>query len=211
MPKRELPHFTVGESYGGNQDWFSDFMMRIGGCAAETACDLCVYLAKYFGKTHLYPADPFDVKKEEYVRFSEKMRPYLHPRMSGIDRTEIYTDGFGRYLEDCGETDLQMRTVDGKAAAKDAEDAIRASIEGGMPVAFLLLNHKDKTLKNWQWHWFLINGYCDDHDAFLVKAVTYSTWTWLDFKRLWDTGRIRKGGMVLFSLPKMPATVEFSL
>ena len=29
--KRELHHFYIGRSYGGNQDWFRTFMMRLGG------------------------------------------------------------------------------------------------------------------------------------------------------------------------------------
>ena len=37
--RHELEHFNIGSSYGGNQDWFRTFMMRIGGCGAETACD----------------------------------------------------------------------------------------------------------------------------------------------------------------------------
>ena len=37
--KRELEHFYIGYSYGGNQDWFRTFMMRIGGCGAETVGD----------------------------------------------------------------------------------------------------------------------------------------------------------------------------
>jgi hypothetical protein len=32
----------------------------------------------------------------------------------------------------------------------------------------------------------------------LVKAVTYSSYEWLDLRRLWDTGHIRRGGLVLF-------------
>ena len=35
--RQELQHFHIGDSYGGNQDWFPTFMMRIGGCGAETA------------------------------------------------------------------------------------------------------------------------------------------------------------------------------
>ena len=43
--KKELEHFMIGASYGGNQEWFRSFMMRIGGCGAETACDSCLYFA----------------------------------------------------------------------------------------------------------------------------------------------------------------------
>lgn len=46
--KKELNYFYMGDSLGGNQEWFSGFMMKKGGCGAETACDISVYLAKYF-------------------------------------------------------------------------------------------------------------------------------------------------------------------
>ena len=42
--QKELDYFTIEHSYGGNQDWFWDPMMKIGGCAALTACDSCIYL-----------------------------------------------------------------------------------------------------------------------------------------------------------------------
>jgi len=34
--KKELPYFQIGASYGGNQDWFSDYWMREGGCGGES-------------------------------------------------------------------------------------------------------------------------------------------------------------------------------
>ena len=43
--KKELEYFYIGKAYGGNQEWFFDAMMRIGGCAAVTACDSCIYLS----------------------------------------------------------------------------------------------------------------------------------------------------------------------
>lgn len=53
--KRELKHFCIGSSYGGNQDWFPTFMMKIGGCGAETACDSSIYFALHCGLTALAP------------------------------------------------------------------------------------------------------------------------------------------------------------
>lgn len=29
--KKELPYFSIGDSFGGNQDWFRDPMMHLGG------------------------------------------------------------------------------------------------------------------------------------------------------------------------------------
>lgn len=43
MRKKELKYFTIEDSFGGNQDWFTDPMMNRGGCGAVTACDTCMY------------------------------------------------------------------------------------------------------------------------------------------------------------------------
>ncbi len=77
--REELPYFYIGDSYGGNQDWFSSFMMRKGGCAAETLCDGCIYFAKYFGRVHLCPFPAGTITQKEYVRFSEMVEPFLKP------------------------------------------------------------------------------------------------------------------------------------
>ena len=52
--KKELDYFKLGEGYGGNQDLFPDPDMKMGGCAAITACDSCIYFDLHKG-THLYP------------------------------------------------------------------------------------------------------------------------------------------------------------
>ena len=43
--KKELTYFNIEDSYGGNQKWFKNLIMKFGGCAAITACDLCIYLS----------------------------------------------------------------------------------------------------------------------------------------------------------------------
>ena len=53
--KKELEYFTIEEAFGGNQDWFTNVVMNIGGCAAATACDSCIYFAKYLGMEEWYP------------------------------------------------------------------------------------------------------------------------------------------------------------
>ena len=45
--KKELDYFTIEGCYGGNQDWFTNIVMNVGGCGAGTACVSCIYLAKY--------------------------------------------------------------------------------------------------------------------------------------------------------------------
>lgn len=196
--KHELEHFTIGDSYGGNQDWFPTFMMRIGGCGAETACDSSVYFALHRGLETIAPENATTLTRRDYVRFAYKMKPYLSPRRTGIDRLDIYIDGYAAYLRDCGETRLTMTPLDGTEPFDAASAAIVQQIDQRCPVPTLILNHRSKDFRDYVWHWFLINGYDETDDAFLVKAVTYSRYEWLDLRALWDTGYERRGGFVLY-------------
>ena len=198
--KHELDHFCIGDSYGGNQNWFPTFMMHVGGCGAETACDSSIYFALHRGLTKLAPENPAELTKGQYVRFAYKMKPYLSPRRTGIDRLDIYIDGYGKYLRDRGETGLSMTPLDGTEPYEAARDAIVRQIDRGLPVPTLVLNHHNKKLRDYVWHWFLINGYDDSRNGFLVKAVTYSKYEWLDLGELWDTGNERRGGLVLYNM-----------
>lgn len=198
MIKKELPHFKIGLSYGGNQEWFNGFMMKIGGCAAETACDLSVYLDLY-KNTHLYPFDIKHITKSDYIKFGSVMKPYLHPRMSGIDKLSIYIDGFGEYLKD-NNSEIKISGVEGTEDYQIAEEVLFDRLDNDIPVPFLCLHHIDKRFKDYEWHWFLLNGYMLDGEKLLVKAVSYSSFEWLDFKNLWNTGCSPKGGLIKIEL-----------
>ena len=198
--RNELEHFQIGDSYGGNQDWFPTFMMHIGGCGAETACDSSVYFALHRGLTKIAPENAPELTRDDYVRFAYVMEPYLTPRASGIDRLEIYMDGYAQFLRDRGETRLTMTPLQGGEPYETARAAVVRQIDQGCPIPTLVLNHRNKKLRNYVWHWFLINGYDDSENAFLVKAVTYSRYAWLDLRELWDTGHERRGGFVLYQV-----------
>ena len=198
--KRELDHFYIGASYGGNQDWFPTFMMRIGGCGAETACDSSIYFALHRGLSSVAPENAAAMTKDDYVRFAYEMKPYLSPRMTGIDRLEIFISGYARYLRDKGETRLAMSLFSGGEPYEKALNAVKRQIDDGYPVAALILNHRDKRLEDYVWHWFLINGYDEAQDDFLVKTVTYSHYRWISLRDLWNTGFYRRGGFVLFKI-----------
>lgn len=199
--KKELEHFHIEDSYGGNQDWFPTFMMRIGGCGAETACDSSIFFSLHRGVETIAPAEVSNLSKQAYIDFAYEMKPYLSPRMSGIDRVDIFIDGYAQFLKDRGETRIAMSALDGSESYEAASKALIQQIDAGYPIPTLILNHKNRAFKDYIWHWFLINGYDLDDDNFLrVKAVTYSHYEWLDFRALWDTGHTKRGGMVLFHL-----------
>lgn len=196
--QKELDYFLIKQSYGGNQDWFWDPMMKLGGCAAVTACDTCIYLDSYRGTKGLYPFEKTALTKADYVRFGMKMKPYLKPRHGGIDALSIYTEGFGRYLSDQGYGFLEMEELAGSEESSLAKKALLEQIDEGLPVPCLLLKHKNPLFKDYVWHWFLLTGYDTAGDSCMVKAVTYGEWQWLDMDELWDTGFEKKGGLILY-------------
>ena len=196
--RKELPHFEAGRAYGGSQDWFSSPMMRMGGCAAATACDCAIYFDRNFG-THLYPFNYEPVSKKDYVAFSNIMKPYLRPRMTGIDRLDIFIDGVNAFLADTGERTLHMSPFANGLPTRKARNVVMKQVDAEFPIPYLNLYHVDRNFKFYEWHWFLLNGYEYWGDTLMVKAVTYGSWKWLDFDALWETGRTPKGGMILWN------------
>lgn len=203
MVAKELPYFQIGTSYGGCQDWFTDPMMRLGGCAAAAACDSCIYFDLHRPDLAV-PGIPFSLCRKEglsrksYIAFAMVMKPYLRPRMGGVARLEIYLDGMSAYLHERGIRTLAMEGLPGETDLPTAREKLRAQIDGGFPVPCLLLMHHDPAFKDYEWHWFLLIGYRMKEGCLQVKAVTYSAAKWLDFDGLWNTGRSRKGGLILY-------------
>lgn len=196
--KNELDYFYIDSSYGGCQNWFLDYMMRLGGCAAVTACDSCIYLDLYQDTDRLYPYDLQNLTKRDYINFSKIMKPYLRPRWTGIDTLELYIEGFGAYLSDHNAA-LAMRPFYGTQPAPEAKKHVMHQIDSGFPIPCLILNHANSSLRDYVWHWFLLTGYEAIAHTFMVKAVTYGNWRWIDFDALWSTGYERKGGLILYS------------
>ncbi|MEH2956493.1 hypothetical protein [Candidatus Merdisoma sp. JLR.KK006] len=198
--KKELDYIRVDEALGGNQDWFLDPFMKGGGCAAVTACDLCIYFARHRGLRELYPYDAGRLGKEDYIRFSKQMKPYLRPRWQGIDTLDIYLEGIQAYWKDVDCKALSAKGLSGTEPFEMAKEAVCGQIDKGIPVPFLLLRHKEPRFKDYVWHWFNLAGYEEFEEEFFVKAVTYGEMEWLNLRKLWDTGFERRGGMILLQI-----------
>ncbi len=136
--------------------------------------------------------------KKEYKKFAMSMKPYLQPRESGIKDLGTYMDGVRAYLEDVEEDRVTVTGLDGTAIYGNAEAAVRETIDREMPVAYLMLKHRDKKFDFFEWHWFLVIGYDESDGGFMIKVATYGKAHWLSLKELWDTGFDEKGGLVLF-------------
>ena len=194
--KKTLDYFMIEGAVGGNQEWFKNVVMYIGGCAAATACDCCIYLALRRGMRRLYPYDAAHLTREDYVAFSMKMKPYLRPRVNGVNRLWMFTEGFENYLKDIGENGLKMRELPGREDFRKAELFIRQQIDNGYPVPYLMLRHRKAYYKDFVWHWFLCYGYEEREEGLWITVATYGeSYTFL-LKDLWDTGYEEKGGLI---------------
>lgn len=191
----ELPYFNVENDFGGDQHKLDRFIMRKGGCAAVTACDCCIYFELYKNLRGLYPYDLKNISYKNYRQFTEIMTPYLHPRMSGIDKLEIYIAGFKKFLSKYGVEDLNFEAWEGAENLSATEEKIKSQIDNGWLIPCLTLEHKNPAMKTYVWHWFLFTGY--DEENFQVKVTTYGGYKWVKFAELWDTGFGRKGGLIL--------------
>lgn len=198
--KNELEYFNVDNDYGFNQERSSNLIMKIGGCAAVTACDSFIYLKKYRCAEKLYPFDTEKISKKDYISFSNTIKPYLHPRMSGINTLKIYIDGVSKYLEHIGETELKLSGFSGNEKIDKAKEFIARQIDAGYPIPCLTLRHKNAVMKDFVWHWFLITGYEIVENTMSVKIVSYGEYQWLDIATLWDTGYSQKGGLIKFEM-----------
>ena len=168
--KKILDYFSIDGAVGGNQEWFKNVVMYIGGCAAATACDCGVYLALRRGMTHLYPYNVHALTKQDYIDFSMKMKPYLRPRVNGVNKLWMFTEGFGNYLKDIGENGLKMKELPGTEELRTAELFIRQQIDNGYPVPYLMLRHRKAYYKDFVWHWFLCYGYEERKDGVWITG-----------------------------------------
>lgn len=198
--KRELDYINIDGVIGGNQDLLPEWDMCMGGCGAVTACDVCLHLAPRF--PGICPVPHAGTTTEDFIKFSRIMKPYLSPRRHGIDHLEIYICGLLDYLRDAGCTELKLEGLSGTVSVWRASEVIREQIDGGIPVPYLMLNHTNSSLEDFEWHWFNLAGYELTDSDLMVKAVTYGEQHWLSLREMWDTGTGRRGGIVKVTVRK---------
>ena len=197
MTRRKiLGYFTIEDAPGGNQDWLPEWDMNMGGCAAVTACDTCIFLSRRDEYRKLYPFNPERLSRMDFVRFAAIMKPYLSPRYHGIDFLETYICGFYDYMDRVKNYGLILEGLSGNVRYKDFEVAITGQIDRNIPVPFLLLNHKNPKLDDFEWHWFNLAGYDETETGVNVLTVTYGEYQWFSLKDMYETGYDRKGGII---------------
>ena len=127
------------------------------------------------------------------------MKRCITPGLRGVDTLERYLRGFEKFQVKRGTHPVKLEGFSGDEEAEVAKEKIKESIDGGIPVVNLTLRHQNvKEFDDYEWHWFIFNGYEEREDGFFVKTVSYGKYVWLNFEQLWDTGFEDKGGLILF-------------
>jgi len=162
-------------------------------------CDSLIYMTLYKNLKNLCPFSTDQLRGRDYVAFFKTVKPYLRPRLMGINRLEIFVAAFKKFLKEHGTFFLDVLPWSGDHDEQNTVETIKQQIDRGFLIPYLLLHHKNPNFENYEWHWFLLTGYDEKPDGrFMVKAVTYGAYEWLDFAKLWNTGYDRKGGLILF-------------
>ena len=195
--KKILDYFTIDGTPGGNQEWLPEWDMNMGGCAAVTACDTCIFLSRLDERFRsLYPFDPKNLSRNDFIKFASFMKPFLTPRYHGIDFLETYICGFYDYMKKVKNNSLILEGISGNADYETFSGAVINQIDRNFPVPFLLLNHHDINLDDFEWHWFNLAGYEETDDDINVMTVTYAEYQWFSLRNLHDTHNERKGGII---------------
>ena len=196
--KKILDYFKIDGTPGGNQEWLPEWDMNMGGCAAVTACDTSIFLARLKPEKfkNLYPFDSENLSRQDFIKFASIMKPFLTPRYHGIDYLETYICGFYDYMKEIKNENLILEGISGNVDYETFAAAIVNQIDRNFPVPFLMLMHHDIKLDDFQWHWFNLAGYEETEDDIKVMTVTYAEYQWFSLRNMHDTRNERKGGII---------------
>ena len=136
--EKELKYFDIEGSYGGNQKWFYDPIIRFCGCGAIVTCDICIYLNLFKNIKNLYPFNIDCLNKEDFIKFSKIIKKYLHPKINGISTLQLYIDGFKLYLEDIKCNEINIKPFSGVNCVDAAQKIVMSQIDKEIPIPFLL-------------------------------------------------------------------------
>ncbi|MEG0585046.1 MAG: hypothetical protein RR504_01490 [Christensenellaceae bacterium] len=195
--KKEIDFIKIdNEYYGGDQNWHTHKLMKLGGCSAVCACETCMYLAKTRPDLKsLYPFDIQNLTKQDFLKFFEIMFQFLHPGIGGLTSIDKFTRMFKKYLNTTN-AKLEVLTLSGKEDVETAKKFVKNAIDRDVPVMFLMLKHCDFDFDEYEWHWFNITGYEIQDENMTVCFATWGNRHCFNFDKAWQTGKSWKGGMV---------------
>ncbi len=195
--KKELDFISIDGYYGADQHWFENKFMRLAGCSAVAASELCAYLALHFDHLKkLYPFDAVHITKQDFIHFMNSMFNFVTPGIFGMRSIRRFAKCFMRYTSFVG-VDVQISLLSGQNSVERAKKFIVQGIGEGYCILYLLLTHKNIEVDEYTWHWFTLTGYEQKEGSMTVDFASWGKKHTLDFDKLWKTDKIIRGGMVI--------------
>lgn len=195
--EKELDFFKIdGIYYGGDQNWHTHPLMKLGGCSAVCACEQCITAARNFpALSGLYPYNPLYVTKTDFLKFFEQMFAYIHPGIGGLTSIDKLERMFLKYAHSAG-VSLSFEKLNGHAEYESAAEFVKGAIDDEVPVMYLMLKHADIAFDEYEWHWFNLTGYQIKAGNMNVSFATWGKRHDFDFAKAWNTGKFWRGGML---------------
>ncbi|HJC50230.1 MAG TPA: hypothetical protein H9754_06595 [Candidatus Anaerostipes avistercoris] len=153
--------------YGGNQEWFSGEFQRLAGCGSVTGSNLAaIYAASDENMKPLYDPKTDPYCKEEYLKLMETMYAYMKPGFMGYPLIGRFARDFVRYAGNRGIL-LSPEKLFLPKKKEQSLNFILGAIKAGDPVAFLILRHPARWLREDNWHWVTITGYDEENHTLI--------------------------------------------
>jgi hypothetical protein len=147
--------------YGGSQEWFSQEMQKKAGCGCTSGANLAAYYASSRPElAGIYGGNRERFEQSEYVRTMETMYCYMKPGMIGYPYVKRFGNQFVGYCRERG-VEAEAKFCHGFRSREEGFCFVRESVDGGDPVALLILFHRAYALREDNWHWVTITGYTE--------------------------------------------------
>ncbi len=156
--------------YGGSQEWYKSFWKRKAGCGPTTASTIVMYENRY--------SNIFDnnYNKKEFIDLMNNMWEYITPKEFGVNKTDIYINGFSRYIKENSIKLSDYKCINFMKnnlkdfSKKDVFIFLSEAIDNNHPVAFLNLDSgEEKALDSW--HWVSIVGILFDEETDKLRVT----------------------------------------
>jgi hypothetical protein len=160
--------------YGGNQEWFSHDWKKKAGCGCTSGTNLAAYYAaRYPAMAGAYDGSTGRFEQAEFILAMEKMYHYMKPGMIGYPYLKKFGRQFVKYCREHG-IHAEAEFCYGFRKRSEAFDFVKRSIDGGDPVALLILFHRAHALREDNWHWVTITGYRENEGNSTENEVILS-------------------------------------
>lgn len=172
-------------SYGADQNWYSSWIRRMGGCGPTAASNLLWYLAVTRPSRCGNFFDGDGTQRKDMLRLMDRVWQYVTPGMRGVDKASMLAGGGKRFAADCGaKIEARILEIPSDSRKRPTEETVLGFLSNAfydnLPVAFLNLSNGALTNLD-TWHWVTLVAVDDELQAEMYdqgrrQSIDLSLW-----------------------------------